>query len=239
MIMKERVIMRKVLSLVLAAATVVSCVAFSAVNADAYAIKGDLNGDNKISLRDASIAQKIDVGLITASSDQMKAGDINGDGSVNSQDSLLLQKYVCLDKATIEMITPQKEERLAFVQLINNDRIDRGLAPFTVSDSHLEAGTIRAQEYVSTGKDNRPDGSEFYSVLEECNLSYNPNATPNQVFISALPDCDVVYRHLVKNYTGNEKMYTLLTSEQYTTLCVGCVPKTGNTDNYQWCIIVN
>ena len=231
--------MRKVLGLVLAAATIISCVSFSAINADAYAIKGDLNGDNKISLRDASIAQKIDVGLITASSDQLSAGDLNNDGSVTSQDSLLIQKYVCLDKDTMEMVTPQRAERIAFVNRINQDRENLGLAPLTVSDAHLEAGTIRAREYVSTGTDRRPDGSEFYSVLQECNLSYNPNATPNQVFLSALPDCNVAYNHLVKNYTGNDKMYSLLMTEDYTTLCVGCVPKTGNTDNYQWCFIIN
>ena len=127
--MKERFIMRKVLGLVLAAATIISCVSFSAINADAYAIKGDLNGDNKISLRDASIAQKIDVGLITASSDQLSAGDLNNDGSVTSQDSLLIQKYVCLDKDTMEMVTPQRAERIAFVNRINQDRENLGLAP--------------------------------------------------------------------------------------------------------------
>ena len=231
--------MKKALGLILATATILSCVSFSSFSADAYAIKGDLNGDNNITLRDASIAQKIDVGLIDPSDDQKKGGDVNGDGSVSSQDSLLIQKYVCLDKTTIEMITPNKEERLSFIQMINDDRARLGLSPFSCTAAHLEAGTIRATEYISTPRDSRPDGSEFYSVIRECNLNYNPGVTPNQVFITALPDAKAVYNHLVKNYSGNDKMYSLLMSSEYTTICVGSVKKPGNTDNYQWVIIAN
>ena len=114
-----------------------------------------------------------------------------------------------------------------------------GLSPFSCTAAHLEAGTIRATEYISTPRDSRPDGSEFYSVIRECNLNYNPGVTPNQVFITALPDAEAVYNHLVKNYSGNDKMYSLLMSSEYTTICVGSVKKPGNTDNYQWVIIAN
>ncbi len=231
--------MKRALGLILAAATVLSCVSFSSLSADAYAIKGDLNGDNTISLRDASIAQKIDVGLISPSNDQLKGGDVNGDGAVSSQDSLLIQKYVCLDKDTVNMITPNLEERKSFVDTINSDREKLGLAPFTCTAAHYEAGNIRAQEYITTLKDSRPDGSEFYSVIKECNLNYNPSVTPNQLFIATLYDSNSAYTKLVKSYTGTDKMYTLLMSPEYTTLCVGSVKIPGNTDNYQWAIIVN
>lgn len=231
--------MRRAVGILLAAATFMSCLSFSSISADAFAIKGDLNGDGKISLRDASIAQKIDVGLITASSDQLRSGDINNDGVVNSQDSLLIQKYVCLDTETMELITPNKEERIAFVNKINQDRINLGLTPFTCTDAHYEAGTIRANEYLTSAQNTRPDGSAFYTVLTECNIGYNPNATPNQLAVSTLPDATSVYNHLVKNFTGENKMYTLLTSAEYNTVCVGSVKIPGNTRNYQWVIIIN
>jgi len=231
--------MKKVLGLILTAATVLSCVSFSSINAGAYAITGDLNGDNKISLRDASVAQKIDVGLITPSSDQLKSGDLNNDGAVNIKDSLILQKYVCLDKTTVDMITPNLEERKSLVALINSDREALGLDPLVCTDAHYEAGNIIANEYLSGYTDKRPDGSEFYTVLEQCNLGYNSSATPNIATFTTAIDAEKVYKRITEGYTGDGKLYTQITSSQYNTLCVGSVKKTGTSDQYLWVIIIN
>ncbi len=230
--------MKKLLGFILAAAAVMSFVSLSSIDASAYYIKGDLNGDNKISLRDASIAQKIDVGLITPSSDQLRGGDVDGNGAINAQDSLMIQKYVCLDKETMEAITPNKQERINFVSKINEDRVNRGLLPFSCTDAHYEAGNIRANEYLTNQKDTRPDGSDFFTVLTECNLNYNASITPNQIFVHEYMDADSVYNHLVKYYSDDDKMYALLMSGDYTTLCVGSIKESGNTDHYLWAIII-
>ena len=56
--------------------------------------KGDINGDGKVSLRDASLAQKHSVGLTTLTAAQITAGDMNGDGNVTLIDAYAIQAAV-------------------------------------------------------------------------------------------------------------------------------------------------
>ena len=53
--------------------------------------KGDINGDGKITLRDATLAQKHSVKLTTLTADQITAGDMNGDGAVTLLDAYAIQ----------------------------------------------------------------------------------------------------------------------------------------------------
>lgn len=50
-------------------------------------IKGDLNGDGKITAADARIALRIAAKLQKATAAQLKAGDINGDGKITAADA--------------------------------------------------------------------------------------------------------------------------------------------------------
>jgi hypothetical protein len=51
---------------------------------------GDLNGDGKINVQDATTSLRIAVGAITPTDAQKKAGDVNGDGKWNVQDTTLI-----------------------------------------------------------------------------------------------------------------------------------------------------
>lgn len=55
---------------------------------------GDVNGDGKISVLDATLIQKYLAGLVTFSDTQKAAADVNGDGSVSVLDATLIQKYI-------------------------------------------------------------------------------------------------------------------------------------------------
>ena len=55
---------------------------------------GDVNGDGKISVLDATLIQKYISGLVTFSDTQKAAADVNGDGSVSVIDATLIQKYI-------------------------------------------------------------------------------------------------------------------------------------------------
>ena len=55
---------------------------------------GDVNGDGKISVLDATLIQKYLAGLVTLSDTQKAAADVNGDGSVSVIDATLIQKYI-------------------------------------------------------------------------------------------------------------------------------------------------
>ncbi|MGQ9697924.1 MAG: sugar-binding protein [Armatimonadota bacterium] len=61
-------------------------------------VKGDLNGDGKLAIADATIALRIAVGMETATADQLAAGDINGNGKIDIPDvTRILRSAVGLD----------------------------------------------------------------------------------------------------------------------------------------------
>ena len=59
--------------------------------APAPADKGDINGDGKVTLRDATLAQKHSVKLTKLTDAQIAAGDMNGDGAVTLLDAYAIQ----------------------------------------------------------------------------------------------------------------------------------------------------
>ena len=54
---------------------------------------GDVNGDGVVDAGDAVIISRYDAGLITLTSEQLKAGDVNGDGTVDAGDSVIISRY--------------------------------------------------------------------------------------------------------------------------------------------------
>jgi len=61
-------------------------------------VKGDVNGDGKLGIPDATIALRIAVGLQTATAEQLAAGDINGNGKIDIPDvTRILRTAVGLD----------------------------------------------------------------------------------------------------------------------------------------------
>lgn len=59
-------------------------------------IKGDLNGDGKITAADARIALQIAAKIKKATAEQIKYGDLDGDGKITSKDARLILKLSSL-----------------------------------------------------------------------------------------------------------------------------------------------
>ncbi|MGN1112300.1 MAG: dockerin type I domain-containing protein [Acutalibacteraceae bacterium] len=57
-------------------------------------IPGDVNGDGKVNVLDAIMAQKYSLSLLSLDDKALKAADVSGDGKVSIQDALLIQKMV-------------------------------------------------------------------------------------------------------------------------------------------------
>lgn len=51
------------------------------------ALRGDLNGDGKVSVADSTVAVRIFTGIQPATGDQLAAGDLNGNGRIDSADA--------------------------------------------------------------------------------------------------------------------------------------------------------
>lgn len=62
--------------------------------APATVILGDANGDNLITIADATLIQKSAAGLDTVADKYIKAADVDGTGEINIKDATLIQKYI-------------------------------------------------------------------------------------------------------------------------------------------------
>lgn len=229
--------LKKSISLLLAFGAVLASISCAAVNAEAATIKGDLNGDNNISLRDATLIQKITANLITPTEEQLNSGDFNNDGGVSALDSLEIQKYLCLDRSVVDTYSPNKTERINFINALNEDRQTLGLKPFEYNDATLAAGHQRAVEIMDGYTYKRPDGSQFWTILTEYNLGYHASPVPYQFFV--VDDMNGVdcYESIKENYNGANQIYPQLMSADYTTLCVGAIQCGGSSN--KWVIILN
>lgn len=58
------------------------------------AILGDANGDNLITIADATLIQKAAASLDTVADKYIKAADVDGNGEINIKDATLIQKYI-------------------------------------------------------------------------------------------------------------------------------------------------
>ena len=217
--------MKKLISTLLAAATVIASLSFGMISADAATIKGDVNGDNNITLRDATLAQKINVGSLSPGTNQKNSADFDSSGSVELADALLIQKFVCLDKTTLDTYSPNRVNRIAFLYLLNADRTAAGLADIKYNDAMLEAGNIRAREYKETGKNERLDGRSFTTIFAECNLD-TTGGSPYEK-----SGTDVISGERLYNIykTENSTVYKYMMSSKCTVVCVGSIPNTKTT----------
>ena len=54
---------------------------------------GDVTGDGKITVEDATLIQKYIAALANMSSQQMQAADVDNNGEINIKDATEIQKY--------------------------------------------------------------------------------------------------------------------------------------------------
>lgn len=227
--------MKKLISVLLAAATMIAAVTCGAVTADAATIRGDVNGDNKISLRDATMVQKINAGLITPTSAQSYSADFNANDSVELVDALLIQKYVCYDKETLNIYSPNREQRILFLEAVNADRVALGYDPIEYSDAMLEAGNIRAQEYLMNEDHMRPNGRSFDSIITECNLPTNPDFTILEKTAYDSIKGKTFYNNMKSD---NTKVYKAMMTAECRVVCVGSIPSTTSSRSATWAIVI-
>jgi len=78
-------------------------------------------------------------------------------------------------KAAAPGAEPSAEEEYALeiVRLLNEERGKRGLTPLTADAGLCAAAQKRAQELQQSYSHKRPNGSSFYTVLQEFNIPFN------------------------------------------------------------------
>jgi len=59
------------------------------------------------------------------------------------------------------------------VELVNEERAKAGVAPLELDMQICDAAAIRAEEIYSVFAHERPDGSRYRTVLDQCNIPYS------------------------------------------------------------------
>lgn len=84
--------MKKLLSLILAA--IISIGSITLVAAETTRMLGDIDNDNKISVKDATIIQKFIAGIIDFDAETFIYADTDGSGKISVADATYIQKYI-------------------------------------------------------------------------------------------------------------------------------------------------
>lgn len=227
--------MKRIFSLVITAAIILTALSCSAISASADTIRGDINGDNNITLRDATLVQKILAKSLDANAYQKVSADFDKNSTVELADALLIQKYVCMDKTTVDEIVPNRSQRIAFYTALNQDRVSAGLTAIDYNDAMMEAGTIRAREYIERGDNYRADGkSQFTTIFAECNLDAS-NGSPLEKTAH-----DVVNGTRFYNICKNDStpVYNYMMTSSCTIVCLGSIPDSSSSTMATWVIDV-
>ncbi len=156
--------MKKLVSVLLSAAVFVAAAAAAPVAYADYLLKGDVNKDGNVTLRDATIAQRVQVSGGTA--EQVRLSDVNGDGSVSVMDAYIIQRCATGDTELLdEGYCPNRDHRLDFYAALNEDRASYGLKPYEPNDAVLAAGQELCETWFEERLDPENTDKNHYSGL--------------------------------------------------------------------------
>ena len=150
-------------------------VSISAVSVNAQSImKGDIDGDGKVTASDAMATLRYSVGAASFTEEQKKIADVNNDGEVRVTDAMAILRYVvgfsdAISDDNINQTDPFIQE---VVRLVNLERAKENISPLQLDEELNLVAKIRAEEIVSYFSHTRPDGRSCFTVLNENGVSY-------------------------------------------------------------------
>ena len=134
-------------------------------------VKGDFNGDGKVSATDAREVLKVSAGIKTATKEEISICDIDGNGKLSAVDARKilrvvagLEKFEQNDEEMTEtkMIAIIEEE---FLRLVNEERVRVGANPLVKNETLTKAAMVRAGENITSLSHTRPNGEPFHDIL--------------------------------------------------------------------------
>lgn len=208
--------MKRITSLLLTAGMMSAMIFSTSLTADAATVRGDVNGDGNITMKDASMIIMAVIGNISLTEDQQVSADFDGDGSLSTKDVFLLQQFVSGRSDVVNKYAYNLDERIKFIDLINADREELGVEPLKYNDATLSMGQLRAQEVLDGYVDIRADGRAIKTLFTDYGI-----------------DCSSYYEYRQGSQSSAQKMYNFLKlhseddynkyfmSPQFTIICVG------------------
>ena len=206
--MKVGIAMKKLISILTAASVAFTVAAASALPAGAlHLLKGDVNKDGMVTLRDATLAQRIQLGLYAADSDARSAADMDKNNDVTLADAYIIQRVATREKALLDDhdgvedsgFCPNREERVAFYEALNAERRSKGLSEIQYTDAMLAAGQELCIQWRREQLDPLNEYKETYSNLRPADYAGSANKMYATIFAdygmksSGLPRCSASF----------------------------------------------
>ncbi len=172
MVISVKRVLAIIISIVIAIMSTISVTAMEIV-------KGDFNGDERLSASDAREILLVSAGMKPATEEQTQNCDMDGNGKISAIDARKILRIVAgLEKVendeeikdepteeTVEMqITAVIEKE--FLRLVNEERIRIGVKPLIKNETLTKAATVRAQENIESLSHTRPNGKPYYDILK-------------------------------------------------------------------------
>ncbi|MEE0185520.1 MAG: CAP domain-containing protein [Oscillospiraceae bacterium] len=194
----------------------------SGFNSTAYAaetITGDANGDGKVTALDAAfIARKL---AEQKGSELPSNADYNGD-----------KKTTAGDAAAIAFRLANNYNITKMIELTNNERTKKGIAPLKFDEGLTAAAMVRARESASSFSHTRPNKESFYTILDDFNLTWMSAAeniaAGNAAAGGSSPEMAM---DLWINSSGH---YNNMIDKEYNKMGVGCIYVANSTYGYYW-----
>ena len=141
-------------------------------------LKGDINHNGMLDSKDALLIQRYCIGLIQLSDEEQVLADYNRDYKVSSKDVLsVLRCVIGLDhEINLDDLILDLELVEEVLDLVNVERIDLGLKPLLLDPNLCNVAQLRSEELVKNFSHTRPNGSMWFTALQEADFQYNTAA---------------------------------------------------------------
>lgn len=174
--------MKKLLALFLILAMLFSITAYAdtpSSQPSAYSfLKGDVNGDDLVDAADLALLKKVISKLVSISDSNVKNPNVDGSGSEpDAADLALLKKIIAklvVEEDENSLVTKEQLRQIekGFLTLVNYERERVGARPLNMN-SHLDhVAQIRSVEIIDTWSHMRPDGTFYFSAINESIYPY-------------------------------------------------------------------
>ena len=200
--------MKKIISAILVVLILAS--SFIPAYADAR-IKGDIDGNGKVTVFDARKVLAVAAEQETISADKFVLYDMDGNGKITAMDARIVLKTAAgdieqmpiIDDKDFDELVREKEEFIEreFLKLVNEERQKQGVGTLTVHNSLCKGAKIRAAECIEYFDHYRPNGEIYYTVLTG-EISYNWKAIGENI------------AYIGEGYYDKEDILTLYTEEK-------------------------
>ncbi len=180
---------------------------------------GDANGDGKVTALDAAfIARKL------AEQDSASIplnADYTGDKKVTAFDAAAIASRLAYNYKITQMI-----------ELTNAERAKKGVAPVTLDEGLTAAAMVRARESASSFSHTRPNKQQWYTILDNFNLTWMSAAENiaggNDAAGGSSPEMAM---DLWVNSSGH---YGNMINAEYSKIGIGCIYIPNSTYGYYW-----